>query len=364
MATGVKLKKFDGSENVFIWLSNFENWQKFHNESDAQALLAIGCNFEGQAATWFHSLTDQQKSNMQQFEQCLKDRFAPNEATFSLMGIKQDISENTDAYLARAEKIALRHNLPELYKVQFIVNGLHNNIKSRIIAKQPKTFQTLREAIVIAKAELECTEKTGNPLSEVTLKAFAAQIKDSLREELCSLSATNSDPGNRQSKNRRQQPWQQPAQQPWQRPQQQQWQQLVPQSWQRHQQQQWQQYPHQPPQQQWQQTPQQQWQQTPTAAHGNQRGRSCPGCGTPGLSNVFLIMSLLSLLVLCPPVMLLQSNDLIMESSLNQPINFTWDRNIGPTHSRSHYRKRFTQTENCTVTTPHSASTANILLKH
>lgn len=264
---------------MFIWLSNFENWQKFHNESDAQALLAIGCNFEGQAATWFHSLTDQQKSNMQQFKQCLKDRFAPNEATFSLMGIKQDISENTDAYLARAEKIALGHNLPELYKVQFIVNGLHNNIKSRIIAKQPKTFQNLREAIVIAKAELECTENTGNPFSEVTLKAFAAQIKDSLREELCSLSATNSDTGNRQSKNRRQQPWQQPAQQPWQRPQQQQWQQPVPQSWQRPQQQQWQQYPHQPPQQQWQQTPQQQWQQTPTAAHGNQRGRSCPGCG-------------------------------------------------------------------------------------
>lgn len=135
---------------------------------------------------------------------------------------------------------------------------------------------------MIAKAELECTENTGNPLSEVTLKAFAAQIKDSaaqikdsLREELCSLSATNSDPGNRQSKNRRQQP----AQQLWQRPQQQQWQQPVPQLWQRPQQQQWQQYPHQPPQQQWQQTPQQQWQQTPTAAHGNQRGRSCPGCG-------------------------------------------------------------------------------------
>lgn len=79
---------------------------------------------------------------MQQFKQCLKDRFAPNEATFSLMGIKQDISENTDAYLARAEKIALGHNLPELYKVQFIVNGLHNNIKSRIIAKQPKTMAT------------------------------------------------------------------------------------------------------------------------------------------------------------------------------------------------------------------------------
>lgn len=95
MATGVKLKKFDGSKNVFIWLSNFENWQKFHNESDAQALLAIGCNFEGQAVTWFHSLTDQQKSNMQQFKQCLKDRFAPNEATFSLMGIKQDISKKT-----------------------------------------------------------------------------------------------------------------------------------------------------------------------------------------------------------------------------------------------------------------------------
>ena len=46
MSTGVKLKTFDGNHNVHISSANFEDWQKFHNETDAQALLPIGCNFD------------------------------------------------------------------------------------------------------------------------------------------------------------------------------------------------------------------------------------------------------------------------------------------------------------------------------
>ena len=73
---------------------------------------------------------------MQLFKQCLRDRFSLSEATFSLMSIKQNTGESTDAYLARAEKMALGHDLTKVYKVQFIVNGLNNFIKSRIIGKK------------------------------------------------------------------------------------------------------------------------------------------------------------------------------------------------------------------------------------
>ena len=52
------------------------------------------------------------------------------------MSIKQNTGESTDAYLARAEKMALGHDLTKVYKVQFIVNGLNNFIKSRIIGKK------------------------------------------------------------------------------------------------------------------------------------------------------------------------------------------------------------------------------------
>uniref|UniRef100_K1RL14 Uncharacterized protein n=1 Tax=Magallana gigas TaxID=29159 RepID=K1RL14_MAGGI len=41
MATGINLKKFDGSENIHLWIPVLENWQEFHNVSDAEALLAI-----------------------------------------------------------------------------------------------------------------------------------------------------------------------------------------------------------------------------------------------------------------------------------------------------------------------------------
>lgn len=88
MATGINLKKFDGSENVHLWITVLENWQKFHNVSDSKALLAIGCNFEGQAATWLQTLSPAQKNNLTTFKDCLKSRFA-NKETNSLLGLRQ-----------------------------------------------------------------------------------------------------------------------------------------------------------------------------------------------------------------------------------------------------------------------------------
>ena len=96
------------------------------------------------------------------------------------MSIKQNTGESTDAYLARAEKMAFGHDLTDVYKMQFIVNRLNNCIKIRIIGKNPQTFQALQEAVALAKAELDCIES--NPISELTLKAFATELKDSLRQ--------------------------------------------------------------------------------------------------------------------------------------------------------------------------------------
>ena len=62
MASGISLKKFDGSENVHVWLRMFENWQTFHNIIDVDALHAVGCNFESQALTWLHLLPHKQKT--------------------------------------------------------------------------------------------------------------------------------------------------------------------------------------------------------------------------------------------------------------------------------------------------------------
>ena len=46
--------------------------------------------------------------------------------------------------------------------------------------KNSQKFQALREAVALAKAELDCIES--KPISEITLKAFATELKDSLRQ--------------------------------------------------------------------------------------------------------------------------------------------------------------------------------------
>ena len=103
MASGISLKKFDGSENVHVWLRMFENWQKFHNISDVDALHAVGCNFEGQAATWLQTLNSAQTENLQIFTECLRNRFSATE-TNTLLGLRQAPGESTSEYVSRAEK--------------------------------------------------------------------------------------------------------------------------------------------------------------------------------------------------------------------------------------------------------------------
>uniref|UniRef100_A0A8W8N0V7 Chromo domain-containing protein n=1 Tax=Magallana gigas TaxID=29159 RepID=A0A8W8N0V7_MAGGI len=203
MATGINLKKFSGSENVHLWLSHLDSWQKFHNVTDGAALLAIGCSLEGQAETWLQTLSPRQRNNLTEFKECLKNRFAPQETNFTLLSIRQQAGETADVYLSRAEKTALGHDLPEIYKVQFAIQGLENQVKARVISKEPKTFQELRHAVSLAKAQLECN--TTEDMNNLTLVALAAQLKDSLKAEISALTQSNC-----QSKNGQPEPWSKP----------------------------------------------------------------------------------------------------------------------------------------------------------
>ncbi|XP_065921119.1 probable serine/threonine-protein kinase ifkA [Magallana gigas] len=203
MTTGINLKKFSGSENVHLWLSHLDSWQKFHNVTDGAALLAIGCNLEGQAETWLQTLSPRQRNNLTEFKECLKNRFAPQETNFTLLSIRQQAGETADVYLSRAEKTALGHDLPEIYKVQFAIQGLENQVKAKVISKEPKTFQELRHAVSLAKAQLECN--TTEDMNNLTLVALAAQLKDSLKAEISALTQSNC-----QSRNGQPEPWSKP----------------------------------------------------------------------------------------------------------------------------------------------------------
>ena len=134
MASGISLKKFDGSENVHVWLRMFEHWQKFHNINDVDALQEVGCNFEGQAATWLQTLTSAQTENLQIFTECLRNRFSATE-TNTLLGLRQAPGESNSEYLSRAEKTSLGHELSKNYKVQIAINGLHTQIKKYVTSK-------------------------------------------------------------------------------------------------------------------------------------------------------------------------------------------------------------------------------------
>ena len=97
--------------------------------------------------------------------------------------------------------MAIGHNIPEDYKVQFTVNGLDAKFKQCVISKEPKTFQQLRQALALAKAELECTIE--NPTANISVNeicaAVAAQLQQTIKQEVSAIASAKSIGSDRSS---------------------------------------------------------------------------------------------------------------------------------------------------------------------
>ena len=119
--------------------------------------------------------------------------------------------------LRRAEKMAIGHNIPEDYKVQFTVNGLDAKFKQRIISKEPKTFQELRHALALAKAGLECAIE--NPTANISVNeicaAVAAQLQQTIKQEVSAIASAHSVGSRPQQQPRFQKQWHPRPQNQW-----------------------------------------------------------------------------------------------------------------------------------------------------
>lgn len=192
--TTVQPNKFNGSESPCIWLSKLTAWQKFNNLTDKAVLDYIPCLLEGSAGTWFQTLNPTQYQTLQAFKDLLSERYKPASYKMAMLGIRQESGETCEKYLERAERLALaHHDLDESYKVQFIANGLISNIRGRVLAREPQTFQALRRDISLVQLELGCEQQVSfvahNPtfdLSELT-KSINTHIEQTVTAQINAL---------------------------------------------------------------------------------------------------------------------------------------------------------------------------------
>lgn len=192
--TTVQPNKFNGSESPCIWLSKLTAWQKFNKLTDNAVLDYIPCLLEGSAGTWFQTLNPTQYQTLQAFKDLLSERYKPASYKMAMLGIRQESGETCEKYLERAERLALaHHDLDESYKVQFIANGLISNIRGRVLAREPQTFQALRRDISLVQLELGCEQQVSfvahNPtfdLSELT-KSINTHIEQTVTAQINAL---------------------------------------------------------------------------------------------------------------------------------------------------------------------------------
>lgn len=197
MATGFSFPKFNGSESPVIWLSKLDAWQQFHNYADQKILAMLPCALEGSASTWFQTLQPPCNS-LTAFKKQLTDRFQPILYGMPLMGIRQDTSETMDQYLERAEKISMIHDMAELYKVQAIASGLLPPWRGKVLSREPKSFQELRNTISKVQVELSDLPQNLNHSSDhslahlcTTLATQMTELTKSIKADISALRVTS-----------------------------------------------------------------------------------------------------------------------------------------------------------------------------
>ena len=116
---------------------------------------AVGGSLDGAALRWYHCLPAATKADVETFKQEFKERFHALAEEMNFLAIKQQQDESTDKYVERAEKLALGHDLPEPYKVEFTANGILNKYKEKVLSREQKTFRKLRHFIACTKGEGE-----------------------------------------------------------------------------------------------------------------------------------------------------------------------------------------------------------------
>ena len=183
------------AEDAAIWFTRFQMYVTLKSWTEQQAAKALPMLLTNSAATWFHSLPDEDKRSFQKLKQAFEQRYLPHPAMRwanleAFNARKQLPTESVDAYVQVMQRKGndLQKGPQEL--METVISGFQDHIRHFVIEREPKT---LNQALHLAKLA-ESIKKPTQGAVKSDIAVLSAQIDDisrSLSVAFTSLQAQN-----------------------------------------------------------------------------------------------------------------------------------------------------------------------------
>ncbi len=150
--------KFNGTGNGRQWWKKMDCWRRHQKMSDANFLILLPLYLDGVASTWLDSLQPAPTTTTD-FQTAFTRRFIEETTTQTgFLTERQAPSESGATYIERLQEKTTGMNIPELFLVQVIVNGLQQQLKAIVLPQGPQTLDTLSRQVILAERAVEATQ--------------------------------------------------------------------------------------------------------------------------------------------------------------------------------------------------------------
>ncbi|XP_067682203.1 uncharacterized protein [Haliotis asinina] len=179
--------RFNGTGNARQWLRKVECLRQHQKMTDEVYLNLLPLYLEGPAITWLDSLQPAPRTRAA-FETAFKQRYVQDSASqTAFLGDQQRPDESGVAFIERVMEKTTGLEIPEVFLVQVILNGLSTDLKSIVMPQGARTLQALSDQVRLAQKTVDATKASSPNVSAVTtpdpaLSQIAALLTDQQKQ--------------------------------------------------------------------------------------------------------------------------------------------------------------------------------------
>ena len=153
MNSHIHLENFKGQgEDPNKWFTHFERWAAFMDMNGDRAAMALPFYLKGIGKTWFDSLSEATKVNLDLLKTAFLNRFSGSSTVdISVLMIAQRSDESAEEYCARFVESSHAKEIPENLQVSILMKGLKPTLLTLVMPKNPQTLEDMRQAMVLAE---------------------------------------------------------------------------------------------------------------------------------------------------------------------------------------------------------------------
>ncbi|XP_046562220.1 uncharacterized protein LOC124271173 [Haliotis rubra] len=160
--------RFNGTGNARQWLRKVECLRQHQKMTDEVYLNLLPLYLEGPAITWLDSLQPAPTTRAA-FEEAFKQRYVQDSAAqTAFLGDQQRSDESGVAFIERVMEKTTGLEIPEVFLVQVIMNGLSTDLKSIVMPQGARTLQALSDQVRLAQKTVDATKTSSPNVSAVT----------------------------------------------------------------------------------------------------------------------------------------------------------------------------------------------------